>query len=254
MSTSVPAGDELLSYLPRLRLRFNSEASLVASDAGDDPATLEWTCRAVLPLCELSDEDDAAANERLLAPDVSLSRTSGKELTELTIFSMSGLTLDLWRIHRIRYSLAARNNDYAHFAPLFDASGDMGLHPALEDCLVTGTHAVLIDQARIAPAWRGHGGVGRLLITRLLRWVIGPAALVATRPFPTDLSQNEREDEKRVARTKAVVQRTWRSLGFEPCREDVWVMKPHLRKHEDAARRLEGAFAPYLRPFSVDSG
>ncbi|MER7793601.1 hypothetical protein [Streptomyces sp. NPDC097640] len=249
MTTAAPAGAALLPSLHRLQLRFESSASLVAMDADDDPATLEWGCRAVLPLWDADDEEEAAANQRLLARDVSLSRTAHDDSTELTIFSMSGLTLDLWRIGRIYDSLDSRDSDYEHFARLFDSSGDLGLHPDLDDCLVTGTQVVIIDRARIAPAWRGFGGVGRLLIARMLRWTSVHAALVATHPFPIDIPVDERDDEARVLREKAVVQRMWESLGFEPFREDLWVMKPHLRDHEDAVQRLEAALAPHLSPF-----
>ncbi|MFF3271717.1 hypothetical protein ACFYWU_12400 [Streptomyces chrestomyceticus] len=247
MTAAAPAGADLLACLPRLRLRFDSDASLVAIGAEDDPATLEWEWSAVLPLWEPDDEEAVADNEQLLAPGISLSqRSTDADQTELTVFAMSGLTLDLWRISRIYDSLDSRSADYEHFARLFDRSGDLGLHPDLGDCLVTGTHVVLIDRAAIAPAWRGLGGVGRLLIARLLRWATGSTALVATHPYPIDIPLDERDDEARVARQKAVVQRTWQSLGFEPFREDVWVMKPHLRAHEDAAKRLDEAFEPYL--------
>ncbi|MFC9391173.1 hypothetical protein [Streptomyces venezuelae] len=43
-----------------------------------------------------------------------------------------------------------------------------------------------------------------------------------------------------------MVQRTWRSLGFEPFREDVWVMQPHLSAHGEAVERLETSLAPHL--------
>ncbi|NUK25018.1 hypothetical protein HRW23_35230 [Streptomyces lunaelactis] len=244
--TAASAGVDLLSYLPRLRLRFESDASLVAMDADDDPATLEWGGRAVLPLWDPDDDEAVADNERLLAPGVSLSQKSAGGGTELTVFAMSGLTLDLSRIGRIYESLDSRDADYEHFAPLFNRSGDLGLHPELDECLITGTHVVLIDRARIAPAWRGLGGVGRPLIARLLLWIAAPAALVATHPYPIDVPLDDRDDEATVAREKAVVQRTWQSLGFEPFREDVWVMKPHLQTHEDAAKHLETVFAPYL--------
>jgi hypothetical protein len=171
MSDATPARVDLLSCLDRLQLRFDSTASLVAADAHDDPATLEWSCRAVLPLWEPDDEEAAADNARLLAPGVSLAQKSRDECEELTIFAMSGLTLDLWRIGRIYESLDSRDADYEHFGPLFDRSGDLGVHADLEECLVNGTHVVIIDRARIAPAWRGLGGVGRLLISRPLRWV-----------------------------------------------------------------------------------
>ncbi|MBT2396006.1 hypothetical protein [Streptomyces sp. ISL-100] len=246
MTDAAPTGADLLSCLDRLQLRFDSQASLVARDAHDDPATLDWSCSAVLPLWEPDDEEAAADNMRLLAPGMSLSRKSGTEREELTLFTMSGLTLDLWRIGRIYESLDSRDADYEHFAPLFDRSGDLGLHPDLEECLVTGTDVIIIDRAQIAPGWRGRGGVGRLLITRLLRWVAGRAALVATHPYPIDIPVEERDDEAREAREKSIVQRTWQSLGFEPFREDLWVMKPHLRAHEDAAEGLETAFARYL--------
>ncbi|MGW0602703.1 hypothetical protein [Streptomyces sp. NPDC002640] len=246
MTAAAPARVELLTSLNRLELRFDSAASLVASDAHDDPATLEWGCRAVLPLWEPDDEEAVADNARLLGPGVSLAQTSQGQRQELTILSMSGLTLDLWRIGHIYASLDSRSSDYEHFSPLFDASGDLGLHSDLEEGLVSGTHVVIIDRVLIAPAWRGLGGVGRLLIGRMLRWVASQAALVATHPHPIDIPVSERDDRATMAREKAVVQHTWRSLGFEPFREDLWVMQPHMSAHDDAVKRLETAFSRYL--------
>ncbi|MEU3046879.1 hypothetical protein ABZ705_10190 [Streptomyces sp. NPDC006984] len=95
-------------------------ASLVASDAHDDPATLDWRCRAVLPLREPDDEEDEADNARLLAPGVSLAQSSRGEDQELTILAMSGLTVDLWRVGSICASLESRDADNAHFMPLFE--------------------------------------------------------------------------------------------------------------------------------------
>ncbi|MEV6727651.1 hypothetical protein [Streptomyces sp. NPDC051364] len=246
MTDATPGGVDLLSCLDRLQLRFDSAAPLVATDAHDDPAVLEWSCRAVLPLWDPDDDEAAAENSRLLTPGVSLADKNEGDGRELTILAMSGITLDLWHIGRIYDSLDSRDADYEHFAPLFNKSGDLGLHPDLEECLVNGAHVVIIDRARIAPAWRGLGGVGRLLISRLLRWVAGRAAIVATHPYPIDIPIDERDDEAREAREKAPVQRCWQSLGFEPFREDVWVMQPHLRAHEDAVKRLEATFSPYL--------
>ncbi|MFI8931524.1 hypothetical protein ACIG3E_28095 [Streptomyces sp. NPDC053474] len=246
MTDATPSGADLLTYLNRLELRFDSSASLVASDAHDDPATLEWHCRAVLPLWQPDDEETEAANARLLAPGVSLAQSSHDEGQELTVLSMSGLTVDLWRVGSVYVSLDARDADYAHFMPLFEETEGLGLHPDLEEGLVSGDQVVIIDRVRIAPAWRGLGGVGRLLIGRLLRWMVGQAALVATHPYPIDIPVDEREDTAREAREKAVVQHTWRSLGFEPFREDVWVMQPHLSAHGDAVERLETTFTQHL--------
>ncbi|MBD0709093.1 hypothetical protein BU197_12005 [Streptomyces sp. CBMA291] len=237
---------DLVTRLDRLELRFHSSAPLVASGAHGDPARLDWNCRAVLPLREPGDEEALAENARLLAPGVSLGLSSRGAYQELTILDMSGLTLDLWRIDGILESLDSRDAGYEHFAPLFEQTGELGLHPELEESLVNGDQVVIIDQVRIAPAWRGLGGVGRLLIGHLLRWVAGQAAIVATHPYPIDLPDGDRDDAAREAREKAVVQRTWQSLGFTPFREDLWVMRPHARDHDDAVERLETAFAPYL--------
>ncbi|MEV4973728.1 hypothetical protein [Streptomyces scopuliridis] len=182
MTGAVPAGVEPLTCLNRLELRFDSAAFLVASDAHDDPATLEWGCRAVLPLWEPDDEEARADSARLLGQGMSLVEAFQGQRQELTILPMSGLTLDLWRIGHIYASLDPRDADYEHFAPLFDKSGDLGLHGDLEDYLVNGTRVAIIDRAGIAPAWRGLGGVGRLLIGRMLRWVTSQASLVATHP------------------------------------------------------------------------
>jgi hypothetical protein len=83
----------------------------------------------------------------------------------------------------------------------------------------------------------------------MLRWTSVHAGLVATHPFPIDVPAHERDDEARVLREKAAVQRTWASLGFEPFREDLWIKKPHLRDHEEAVQRLEATLAPHLSPF-----
>ncbi|MYR43618.1 hypothetical protein [Streptomyces sp. SID5910] len=246
MTEAALSRTDLLTHLNRLELRFESSASLIASDAHDDPATLEWHCRAILPLWEPDDDEAEADNTRLLTPGVSLAQLFHGERQELTIFTMSGLTLDLWRIGNVYESLDSRDADYEHFAPLFDKSGDLGLHSDLEECLVSGDQVVIIDRARIAPAWRGLGGVGRLLIGRLLRWVAGHAALVATHPYPIDIPVGEREDTAREAREKAVVQHTWQSSEFDPFREDVWVMQPHLSAHGNAIERLETAFTQHL--------
>ncbi|MGW8555239.1 hypothetical protein [Streptomyces tubercidicus] len=246
MTDAASSEADLLTYLNRLELRFDSSASLVASDAHDDPATLEWHCRTVLLLWEPDDEETEANNARLLAPGVLLAQSSRGEDQELTILAISGLTVDLWRVGSIYASLDSRDADYAHFMPLFEEAGDLGLHPDLEEGLVSGDQIVIIDRVRIAPAWRGLGGVGRLLIGRLLRWVASQAALVATHPYPIDIPVSERDDTERKAREKAVVQRTWQSLGFEPFREDVCVMQPHLSAHGDAVERLEAALAQYL--------
>ena len=101
-------------------------------------------------------------------------------------------------------------------------------------------------QYTTAPAWRGLGGVGRLLIGRMLRWVAGRAALVATHPYPIDIPVDKWDDRTRETREKTVVQRTWQSLGFVSFREDLWVMRPHLSAHDDAVERLETAFGRYL--------
>ncbi|MGW1687162.1 hypothetical protein ACWCPO_21715 [Streptomyces albidoflavus] len=117
MTGAAPAGVELLTCLNRLELRFDSAASLVASDAHDDPATLEWGCRAVLPLWEPDDAEARADNARLLGQGMSLAKAFQGQRQELTILSMSGLTLDLWRIGHIYASLDSRDADYEHFAP-----------------------------------------------------------------------------------------------------------------------------------------
>lgn len=80
----------------------------------------------------------------------------------------------------------------------------------------------------------------------MLRWVASQAALVATHPYPIDIPVDERDDRTREAREKAVIQRTWQSLGFEPFREDLWVMQPHSNAHDDAVEHLETAFGRYL--------
>ncbi|MFD5385617.1 hypothetical protein ACFWMG_11760 [Streptomyces sp. NPDC127074] len=96
MSAAAPAGATLLPFLPRLQLLFESSASLVAMDADEHPVTLEWGL-----------------------PHRPMARTAHDASTELTVFSMSGLTLDLWRIGRVCDSLDSC--DTARPSPGLDA-------------------------------------------------------------------------------------------------------------------------------------
>ncbi|MBE8516422.1 hypothetical protein ILP97_02635 [Amycolatopsis sp. H6(2020)] len=103
------------------------------------------------------------------------------------------MTIDLQHVEDVHDALDARSEDYAKFIPLFggcDQFGFVTLQDDLEDQVESlGTHVVIVDRVQLAPAWRGLGGIGRLLTARLLRWVCNDPRLVAVLPFPINLDR-----------------------------------------------------------------
>lgn len=110
---------------------------------------------------------------------------------KLIILQASGLLVDLSNVRNVHDALDARSADYAVFCPMPEGPGKPELVGKLQEKLaMSGSQVVLVDRARLATAWRGHGGVGRLLTARLLRWVCPGARAVAPHALP-DRPQRE---------------------------------------------------------------
>jgi hypothetical protein len=97
---------------------------------------------------------------------------------------------------------------------------------------------VLVDRVWLAPAWRGHGGVGRLLTARLLRWVCPEPRVVALMPSPIALDDKQQEDETVFNHEMAKARQTWKSLGFKPFGKDILIMDPAMVYHDEAVKKL----------------
>lgn len=198
-----------------------------------DPATHDWWASAWLHRyledeVELGDgwEPDAVGKGFAL----STSPLDGGERWK--ILDMSGLTIDTWRCSDPAEVLDARSADYARFMGLFDPDDPQELHPDLQEVVDGGVgsfRVVIVDRVRLASAWRGLGGVGRLLIGRLLPLVTENSLVVATQPFPIDISRNEagEVDSPDFEVELAKVRRTWESIGFERYDEKsgLWILR-----------------------------
>jgi len=231
----------MLGELSNVRLSVHGEAALVGADA-TDPATMDWWGSATLTVWT-DDECVSTSGPWYDAAGVALSaRDAGEGARELDILQASGLVVDLWRVEDVVDALDARSSDYEHFVPVFGGPGRFGhveLHPELEAMLEPGGgRVVIVDRVRLAPAWRGLGGVGRLLVARLVSWVCDDPRTVVTNPFPIDLDEVAREDAVRFDSALEQVRRTWRSLAFQPWRDDIWVMDPRKRAHGEAVERI----------------
>jgi hypothetical protein len=165
-----------------------------------------------------------------------------QESTEITILQAEGLVLDLDRIEDPYDSLDADSQELEGYGCLFDLDRG-GLNSDLEEKLEvsSSSHVVIAERVRLAPAWRGLGGVGRYLVSRVLPWVSAHPAVVATQPFPLDVPRDAEGnvDDATFKPALKAIQRTWRSIGFEPYKGDIWIMDPNARKHERAVARLE---------------
>ncbi|HEY5988569.1 MAG TPA: hypothetical protein VIV12_19635 [Streptosporangiaceae bacterium] len=231
--------DALRGQLTDVRLEVGGEASLAGSDA-DDPGTMDWWGEATLSVWP-EDDDSSTAWWDHSGTALSTAAMDGGG-RKLTVLRACGLIVNLWAVENVYDALDARSQDYAGFLPMFGQRGSFGqveLAPELDDMLgLGGGRVVILDRVRLAPAWRGLGGIGRLLIARLLRWVSDDARVVALKPFPIELDEQECGDPAIFNKALARVRRTWRSLAFEPFTDDIWIMDPHMNAHGRAVRKI----------------
>ncbi|MBE1467427.1 hypothetical protein [Kibdelosporangium phytohabitans] len=235
--------ESLLTQLEHVQLRLHGEAALVGADE-TDPGTLDWNASAYISI--FADEDEG--NHPWHAADgVALARTTrNSDHTELVMFEADGLIVDLQHVDDVFDALDARSQDYADFIPIFGRTHSFGILNLVSDLEETlepgGNRVVIVDRVRLAPAWRGLGGVGRLLTGRLLRWVCDDPQVVVVHPFPTELDQDALDDPAVFDPAMQRVRQVWASLGFERHTDDIWFMDPRLTTHSDAlaafARRL----------------
>lgn len=145
---------------------------LVGADE-TDLGMLDWSVTATIAVRPGDEETEPAW---LSTPSLALWTTDHADGTrELVILEADGLIVSLDSAEDVVGALDVRSADYEHLTPLFGTTRSFGivdLDDSLEDTLeVLGSQVVIIDRVRIASAWRGLGGVGRLLTGRLLRWV-----------------------------------------------------------------------------------
>ncbi|MEV4143627.1 hypothetical protein AB0J40_08150 [Amycolatopsis sp. NPDC049691] len=233
----------LLDQLKWVELRVSNHANLVGADE-TDPGTVDWCAAATVRVLPADEPDDVRPWYEDESTALSV-KALDAEAIGVTILEANGLTIDLRHVNDLHDALDARSADYAEFIPLFggrDRFGFVTLKGDLEEDVESlGSQAVIIDRVRLAPGWRGLGGVGRVLIARLLRWVCADPRLVAVYPFPIDLDRSLLDDESIFEPAFERVCRTWASLGFRPATDKLWIMDPADGEHENAVDRLEEA-------------
>lgn len=164
----------------------------------------------------------------------------GDATEEITILRADAVVLDLGRIEYLFETLDADSAELLHYSCLFGSEG--GLHPDLEENLEGfGEHVVIATRVRLASAWRGLGGVGRYLFGRMLPLICCDPVAVAAQPFPLDVDRDENGVVKKAALKRGLAQtrRVWKSIGFEPYKDDIWIMDPNSAKHDRVLNRLE---------------
>lgn len=231
------ADKKLLGSLPYLTFQYSASSNLVGLDP-HEIGSQDWSVTGSIETFDDGDDADEHWSEDPSTRLGELSQRDGE--TESIIFEMSGFTVDLQKTDDLRDSLDARSADSTHFMSLASGSLD-GLSDELVEFLDLDhqSRLTIIDRVQLAPAWRGLGGVGRLLIGHALNWVAADSQCVATQPHPFFLSDGlERGPE--FTKALASVRHTWASLGFVPFREDLYVL--HSTLHEEAVAALEEEF------------
>jgi hypothetical protein len=213
----------------------HSAAKLFGSGE-DDPGLVRIL--GTVSILDLHDEDEESISS---IAGIGLEIVEGAT-AEITILRAEAVVLDLGTIKNLFETLDADSEELLHYSCLFDFEGGEGLHPDLEEALAGfGEHVVIAERVRLAPAWRGLGGVGRYLFGRMLPLMCCDPVVVAAQPFPLDVDRDEQGNAKKAALKRGLAQtrRTWKSIGFEPYKNDIWIMDPNLVKHDQALTRLE---------------
>lgn len=220
----------------------SGEAALDGADT-DDPGTMDWWGTASISEWPFDDNEADLDPDELKKSGFALSAEDiGDGGARVAILEAHGLLIDLWRVRDIYSALDARSQDYANFLPMFGDQGDYGeveLAGELEESLnAGGSQVVILDRVRLAPAWRGCGGVGRLLTIRLLRWVCDDPRAVALKPFPIDLDKEQKKDKATFDKAMKSVRKTWKSIGFERFTDGIWVLDPRTGDFERTTKKL----------------
>jgi hypothetical protein len=222
----------LRDALPLVEMVVGLTAPLTEQGGLGSRAVALWEARGVLRVSGVD------AEEPWTRDDVALDRRdAGAGVLELVVVTCTALTVDLHRPGEVTEVLESFV-DYAHFLPLLDPARSSGLDEDVDSRMAgRGPRLVLLDRVELAPAWRGMGGVGRLVVARLLRWEAADTRLIALQPFPTQYAQAG--DAPGFAEARAKVQQVWGSIGFEPWRDDIWCLDPASPDFEHALARLE---------------
>ncbi|MET7991945.1 hypothetical protein ABZU76_13625 [Amycolatopsis sp. NPDC005232] len=220
MTPSSPAG--LVDLLGRARMTVGTTTSLTG-DTLSSSGVAVWSGEASVTIASADRADaDAAFLSEFRAADGSVTGT---------FFEAGGLLVDLQNADDVVGELGSHRG-FTAFGVLFgepDGSGYGRLSETLDGSITaSGSHVVLIGHVVLAPAWRGSGGVGRLLTSRLLQWLCAEPCLIAVAP-----SVNIR------GRVPCRARRIWASLGFHPYDNDIWILDPATSDHDDAVFDLE---------------
>ncbi|MDP5185512.1 hypothetical protein QOZ88_23005 [Blastococcus sp. BMG 814] len=229
----------LLARLPEARVSVGLSAPVTEYSDYDDRAVAAWHGEVDLHV-DPEDVDDPAEVQAWARPDAALSRqdvVGGGATQRLVVATARGLVLDLDAHPDVRLALD-ESADYAHFMPLFERPGAYGVNEEFDELIDgAGNRVVLLDRALLAPAWRGLGGVGRLLTARMLRWLMSDALLAITQPAPFEIDGGAADPAYRTALQQ--VRGVWSSLGFSHWRDDIWYLDPALVAFDDAVAALE---------------
>jgi GNAT superfamily N-acetyltransferase len=100
-------------------------------------------------------------------------------------------------------------------------SGDNFVPELQEHCDMTLCSQLLIlDRVRVVPQWRGHG-LGPIIAAHVIDVLASQHTLTACYPAPVE---GDAVSGPGRARAMDALGRTWAKVGFEPFRNDIWVL------------------------------
>ena len=211
--------------------------------AEENKDVLAWSVSGILRLFPDVDADDRGGLEWTTSEGVSLAPVvqDANDEVAIRLFSTNGFTVDLYRLGSgLAASLDERSVEAEHFLPLTDPRTGTLVDEIDEEFYPLGNTLLVIERANLAPAWRGLGGLGRMLIAHALRWEAREAKVIAVHPHPIDLPEGLERDGPRFLEGLATVRRTWASLGFDPMdgHEDIWLFDPAMNGMDLAEAKL----------------
>lgn len=61
---------------------------------------------------------------------------------------------------------------------------------------------------------------------------------MALKPFPIDLDEDQKQDKVVFRKAMTTVRRTWKSVGFQPFLDDIWVLDPRTGSYDRTVKKL----------------
>jgi hypothetical protein len=189
-------------------------------------AEIDMTIRLKRSLKRLPDAADRLVHWWRVDATLPFDPTSGVVNKRTPIGSCEIVFVDLARVSAARANarrlLVSHPGEVLKVAEeVLGAQGDTFVSELADHCdMGLCTQLLIVDRVRVVPQWRGHG-LGPIIAAHVIDVMASQHTLTACYPAPVE---GDAVTGPGRARAIDALGRTWAKVGFEPFRNDVWVL------------------------------